>query len=114
MEAFRVRKYILTMMVLIGSLTGLWDGAIRAQEPPSTAEKETAATNFLQRGWYAERGVELPRPFGIGVNAIFMERDISVQFGGRLSLHRRVDLMAEVGSNFDDSRMLVLSATVRF
>ena len=56
----------------------------------------------------------MPRPFGIGVNAIFMERDISVQFGGRLSLHRRVDLMVEVGSNFDDARMLVLSGTVRF
>jgi hypothetical protein len=42
------------------------------------SQKETAATNFLQRGWYAERGVELPRPFGIGLNAVFMERDISV------------------------------------
>jgi len=43
-----------------------------------------------------------------------MERDISVQFGSRLSLNRRWDLMAEVGSNFDDARMVVLSGTFRF
>jgi hypothetical protein len=39
---------------------------------------------------------------------------VTYQFGGRLSLNRRWDLMAEVGSNFDDASMLVLSATVRF
>jgi len=39
---------------------------------------------------------------------------LTYQFGGRLSLDRRWDIMAEVGSNFDDARMLVLSGTVRF
>jgi hypothetical protein len=39
---------------------------------------------------------------------------LTYQFGGRLSLDRRWDAMVEVGSNFDDARMLVLSATVRF
>ena len=39
---------------------------------------------------------------------------VTYQFGGRLSLNRRWDLMAEVGSNFDDASMLVLSATFRF
>lgn len=52
--------------------------AQKAEDKPSTAKKETAAKNFLQRGWYTDQGVELPRPFGIGVNAIFMERDITV------------------------------------
>lgn len=73
-----MRKYILTMTFLIGSLIAVSAADIRAQETPSTANEESAATNFLQRGWYADRGVELPRPFGIGVNVIFMERDISV------------------------------------
>ena len=73
-----MRKYILTMIFLIGGLICLWEGAARAQATPSTAEKENTATSFLNRGWYAERGVELPRPFGIGVNVIAMERDISV------------------------------------
>jgi hypothetical protein len=181
------------MIILIGSLICMWGGAARAQEAPSKAKKETAATNFLQRGWYAERGVELPRPFGIGLNAVFMERDISVtdvtvkvgtfpeqsisdrfdfavssrigwhrtidrsqvrlwggvayidakrtltiktdlpvfgattievdqepadpvtyQIGGSLSLNRRWDLLVEAGSNFDDARLLVLSASFRF
>jgi hypothetical protein len=74
-----VKSKTLAMVVLmLGSLIALLAVDVRAQDTPSTAEKETAATNFLQRGWYAERGVELPRPFGIGVNVIFMERDISV------------------------------------
>jgi hypothetical protein len=74
-----VKSKTLAMVVLmLGSLIALLAVDVRAQDTPSTAEKETAATNFLQRGWYADRGVELPRPFGIGVNAIFMERDISV------------------------------------
>ena len=76
LEVFE-RKMLL-MIVLIGSLIGLQAAGVRAQDVSSPAEKEIAATSFLQRGWYAERGVELPRPFGIGVNAIFMERDISV------------------------------------
>jgi len=84
--------------LILGSLIALMALDVWAQDLSSPAEKDTAATHFLQRGWYAERGVELPRPFGIGVNAIFMKRD----------------LMAEVGSNFDDARMLVLSATFRF
>lgn len=74
-----VKSKKLAMVVLVlGSLITLMAVDARAQDTPSTAEKETATTNFLQRGWYAERGVELPRPFGIGLNAIFMERDITV------------------------------------
>jgi hypothetical protein len=66
------------VVLMLGSLIALMPLDIWAQDTPSTAKKETAATNFLQRGWYADRGVELPRPFGIGVNVIFMERDITV------------------------------------
>jgi len=65
-------------ILILGSLIALMAVNGRAEVSPSTAEKETSATNFLQRGWYAERGVELPRPFGVGLNIIFMERDISV------------------------------------
>lgn len=39
---------------------------------------------------------------------------VTYQFGGRLSLDRRWEAMVEVGSNFDDARMLVLSGTFRF
>lgn len=35
-------------------------------------------SNPLQRRWYEERGIELPRPFGVGVSVIGMERDIAV------------------------------------
>jgi hypothetical protein len=40
MEAFKLRKYILTMMVLIGSLIAVTAADVRAQETPSTAEKK--------------------------------------------------------------------------
>jgi len=39
---------------------------------------------------------------------------LTYQFGGSLSLNRRWDVMAEVSSNFDDARMLVLSGRIRF
>jgi hypothetical protein len=39
---------------------------------------------------------------------------LACPFGGSLSLNRRWDVMVEVGRNFDDARMLVLSGTVRF
>ena len=39
---------------------------------------------------------------------------LTYQFGGSLSLNRRWDVMAEVSSNFDDARLLVLSASIRF
>ena len=38
--------------------------------------------------WFVEQGIELPRPFGVGVAAIYMDRDVDVDdvrvsFGGR-------------------------------
>jgi len=71
-------KKRLMVVLILGSLIALMAVEGRAKDTPSATEKETATTNFLQRGWYADRGVELPLPFGIGLNAIFMERDISV------------------------------------
>lgn len=71
-------KKLPMIVLMLGSLVALMALDVRAQGTSSTAKKETAATNFLQRGWYADQGVELPRPYGIGVNAIFMERDITV------------------------------------
>ena len=75
----RVKSHKLPVVVLmLGGLISLMAVEVRAQETPATAKKDTTSTNFLHRGWYADRGVELPRPFGIGLNFIFMERDISV------------------------------------
>ena len=71
------QKHLMIILILV-SLIALKGADVQAQETASAANKESAATNFLQREWYAERGVELPRPFGVGVNAIFMERDITV------------------------------------
>ena len=49
-----------------------------AQEKPQPDGEAQKGFNPLRRGSYAEQGIELPRPFGIGINFIFMERDIAV------------------------------------
>jgi hypothetical protein len=56
-------------------LTAPW---LYAQDaaPPSTPE--TSGGSPFQRGWYAEQGIELPLPFGAGLNYVFMDRDIDV------------------------------------
>ena len=56
-----------------------WGGApCHAQSDPPAEESEAKSASPLQRGWYVERGIELPRRFGIAVNFISMERDIEV------------------------------------
>jgi hypothetical protein len=50
----------------------------QAQSGSSADEPETKAASVWQRGWYEDRGIELPRRFGIAVNFISMERDIEV------------------------------------
>lgn len=62
-----------TALVLLVMVT---QGAAQESSAPAVASKEKF--NPLQRGWYTEQGVELPRMFGIGVNFIFMQRDIAV------------------------------------
>ena len=37
-----------------------------------------------------------------------------VRAKGRLSLNRRCDFLVEVDSNFDDTRLLFLSSSIRF
>lgn len=49
-----------------------------AQEGPANGGYDAKAPSPWQRGWYAQRGIELPRPFGVGLNLIVMERDIEV------------------------------------
>jgi len=49
-----------------------------AQEAPADGQSEAPAFAPWKRGWYEDQGIELPRPFGIGVNLIYMERDIEV------------------------------------
>jgi hypothetical protein len=61
------------------ALAGFQGGApCHAQEESSAAETDAKAASPWQREWYEERGIELPNPFGIGVNLVFMERDIEV------------------------------------
>jgi hypothetical protein len=50
----------------------------QAQDAVAGAEDQTTGFSPWQRGWYEQRGIELPRRFGIGVNLIYMERDIEV------------------------------------
>ncbi len=60
------------------ALTGFWGGApCHAQENAAAAFDAKAASPW-QRQWYEERGIELPRRFGIAMNFISMERDIEV------------------------------------
>lgn len=47
-------------------------------EKPLERAPDTKESNFLQRKWYADQGVELPRMFGAGINMIYMKRDIEV------------------------------------
>ena len=45
-----------------------------------SADEQSADSGFSvwQRGWYEDRGIDLPLPFGIALNFISMERDIEV------------------------------------
>lgn len=65
--------------------------------------------------------------FGAGINVIYMKRDIEVvdveqrpvnpwnaAVGGSISFNRHWDLMTELGSNFEDAIVVVLSAAYRF
>jgi hypothetical protein len=59
-----------------------------AQEAVPSSDEKSDKWGWLHRDWYAERGIELPRPFGAGLNVVYMDRDIevtdvSVTFGGR-------------------------------
>jgi len=49
-----------------------------AEEDSTDRGNAAAGFSIWQRGWYEERGIELPRPFGVGLNFIYMERDIEV------------------------------------
>lgn len=49
-----------------------------AQEGAVDGDGDATGLSPWQRGWYAQRGIELPRRFGIGVNLVYMERDIEV------------------------------------
>ena len=61
-------------------MSALLAGAAIAAEPAGmdTGAEEASPLDFLDRDWYADNGVELPRQFGIGFNLIGMERDIEV------------------------------------
>jgi hypothetical protein len=57
----------------------LWGGLpCHAQEEASADAPEAKAATPWHRGWYEDRGIELPKPFGVGLNFIYMERDIEV------------------------------------
>jgi len=49
-----------------------------AQDDSTNTQGAETGFSIWQRGWYEERGVELPRRFGVALNLISMERDIEV------------------------------------
>jgi hypothetical protein len=55
-----------------------------AQTDPATTEASSVApaeaepASFWQREWYEQRGIQLPRQFGVALNLVYMERDIEV------------------------------------
>jgi len=49
-----------------------------AQDDSTNTQGAETGFSIWQRGWYEERGIELPRRFGFAMNFIYMERDIEV------------------------------------
>jgi hypothetical protein len=68
----RLSVLVLVAVVAMGVLP------CRAQDGAADGGGDAPRFSPWQRGWYEEQGIELPRPFGVGVNLIFMERDIEV------------------------------------
>jgi hypothetical protein len=76
----RGRFFVRYRVVLLCLATvAFWGGApCHAQGETGAAGGSESNSSPWQRGWYAERDIQLPPPFGVGVNLIFMERDIEV------------------------------------
>ena len=76
MKALPLRVGLVAVALVVAIF---WGGVpCHAQSDPPAEEFEAKSASPLQRGWYVERGIELPRRFGIAVNFISMERDIEV------------------------------------
>jgi hypothetical protein len=69
-----------SLAVIWLAVTVLWGSmpCCAHEDDPSAEGSELKAASVWQRGWYEDRGIELPLPFGIGANFIYMERDIEV------------------------------------
>jgi hypothetical protein len=69
-----------SLAVIWLAVTVLWGSmpCCAQEDDPSAEGSELKAASVWQRGWYEDRGIELPLPFGIGANFIYMERDIEV------------------------------------
>lgn len=66
------------------------EGLTTQQSADERVEQETEPDHKLplMRSWFEEKGIDLPLPYGVSTNFIFMERDIEitdvrVQFGNR-------------------------------
>jgi hypothetical protein len=70
----RMRPRVLSVAVVV-LLAGI---PCLAQDDSTDEQSAPSGFSVWQRGWYEEQGIELPRPFGIGMNFVFMERDIEV------------------------------------
>jgi hypothetical protein len=68
----RLSVFVLVAVVAMGGLP------CRAQDGAADGGSDAPRFSPWQRGWYEHRGIELPLPFGIGMNFIYMERDIEV------------------------------------
>ena len=70
--------------------TGNPDDSSTQQPTDEQTEKSTDSDRKLplMRDWFVDKGIDLPLPYGVSTNLIFMERDIEitdvrVQFGNR-------------------------------
>ena len=64
MKLMQWSAVLLAVMVVSGGLP------CRAQDGALDADGETPGYSIWQRSWYEEQGIELPRPFGVGLNFI--------------------------------------------
>jgi hypothetical protein len=71
-----MRKAVALPWLVLAILSA--DMPCHAEGGPLPEESRTKTASVWQRGWYEDRGIELPLPFGIGMNFIYMERDIEV------------------------------------
>ena len=69
-----VRLSVLALVAVV-AMGGL---PCRAQDGAAGGGSDAPRFSPWQRGWYEDRGIELPRRFGFAMNFIYMERDIEV------------------------------------
>ena len=91
---FKIKIFIFCLLVSAHCMAEPSNDQVEGETPnQSTAEateqkSEPDRKLPLMRDWFEEKGIDLPMPYGVSANFIFMERDIEVtdvrvQFGNR-------------------------------